>query len=211
MHSEVVACGLPLGALVVLGWLAPLAWSDARTGAVSAKGTAIPLVLVGLLRVGLWPPDGAVWPGGVAVTAALAMLVLSDTRWATLPAGVAALGLGLGGPETQVLVGSWFAALLLTLLGIWGAGDGKIFATLLAVFPDARLLGALGLAVTVGSGLAVLRRDGLTTPWVLQAVLHAALRGEFPARTGAVGTHPTVPWLALGTLGYLALRLGGIW
>lgn len=192
-------------------WVMALARVDLRTRETPAWATAAPLLLAGLVRVTLVPPDGAYWPGSVAVAAALAMILASDTGWAVFPAGLAALCAGLAGPETQLLVGSWFAALILTLLGIWGAGDGKIFATLLALFPDTRLLLALGVAVELGSGLALLRRYGRATPLVLLNVVREALHLDFPSRTGTQGDHPTVPWLALGTLTYLGLRLGGVW
>ncbi len=192
-------------------WLAALARLDVRTRAVPAWATAGPVVLAGLLRIFVAPPDGAVWPGGLAVAGALAMVLASDTRWAIWPAGMAAFCAGLAGPESRVLVASWICSLILTLIGVWGAGDGKVCATLLALFPDARLALALGGAVELGCILAVIRRHGWATPLALGSVLHDVRRLRFPAHTGARGYHPLLPWLALGTWGYLALRGAGVW
>ena len=208
MHYEV---SFVLLSAVLPIWLLWLARADLRTGETPAWATAGPLLLAGVVRSFLAPPDGALWPGGVAVAAALGMILMSDTGWATLPAGVALFCAGVAGPETRVLVGCWVVALLLALLGIWGAGDGKIFATLMALFPDVHLLLALVVAVELGSVIALLRRHGSAAPVALLNVLRDALRLDFPSRTGGRGEHPTVPWLALGTLAYLALQWGGIW
>jgi hypothetical protein len=210
MRYEFAGSSWALLSGVVTVWLLWLARADLCTGETPAWATAAPLLLAGVVRSVLAPPDGALWPGGVAVTAALGMILASDTGWATLPAGVALFCAGAAGPETRVLVGCWIGALLLALLGIWGAGDGKIFATLMALFPDVRLLLALIAAVELGSVIALLRRQGRATPVVLWNVLQDALHLNFPSRTGERGDHPTVPWLALGALVYLALQWGGL-
>ena len=192
-------------------WLVTLANLDVRTRAVPAWVTAVPLVLVGLLRIFVVPPDGAVWLGGLAAAGALSMVLASDTGWAIWPAGMAAFCAGLAGPESRVLVASWCCGLVLALVGIWGAGDGKVFATLTALFPDARLVLALGVAVELGCLFAVIRRHGWATPLALGSIIYDVRRLRFPAHIGERGTHPTLPWLALGTLGYLVLRGGGVW
>lgn len=206
MLSESLAWLQPVFSLLVILWLAVLARADLRTRTVPVWATAGPLVLVALYRGLAAPPDGAFWPGGVSVLAALAMILLSDTGAAVLPAGMALLCAGLAGPESRVLVGGWAAALLLAVLGIWGAGDGKIVAVLLALYPDVHLVVALLVALEVGGVLALVRRYGRATPVVLWGVLQDALRLHFPSRTGERGDHPAVPWLALGALVYLALR-----
>lgn len=211
MNWNVEAVLVALGVTGLTIWLAALANLDVRTRTVPAGATALPLVLTGLFRTLVAPPDGAVWPGGLAVAGALAMALASDTRWAIWPAGLAAFCAGLAGPESRVLVASWICSLILTLIGVWGAGDGKVCATLLALFPDARLALALGGAVELGCILAVVRRYGWATPLALGSVLHDMRRWRFPAHTGARGYHPLLPWLALGTFGYLAWRWAGGW
>lgn len=191
-------------------WLGLLARSDLRTRTTPAWATALPLLTVGVVRIFLAPPDGHLWPGGVAVGAAVLMIVLSDTVLGVPFAGVALMCAGFAGPETRVLVGSWIAALLLAVLGIWGAGDGKVFAALVGLFPDVRLVMALGLALELGSGIALVRKYGRATSMVLLNVLRDALHLRFPSRTGEQGDHPAVPWLALGTLVYLGLKTGGV-
>jgi Flp pilus assembly protein protease CpaA len=198
-------------AVLLLGiWLVSLARSDLRTRTTPAWATAIPLLAAGLFRSLVAPPDGAFWPGGVAAGCALAMILLSDTGLGVYPAGLAIFCAGLAGSESRVLVGAWVVALLLALLGIWGAGDGKIFATLVALFPDVRLLIALAVAIALGSSIALLRKYGGTTPVALMSVLGDALHQRFPSKTGEQGDHPAVPFLALGTFAYLGLRIGGV-
>jgi Flp pilus assembly protein protease CpaA len=197
-------------ALLLGIWLVLLAHSDLRTRTTPAWATAIPLLAAGLFRSLVAPPDGAFWPGGVAAGCALAMILLSDTGLGVYPAGLALLCAGLAGPESQALVGGWVAALILTLLGIWGAGDGKIFATLVALFPDVRMVIALVLAIAMGSSIALLRKYGGTTPVALMSVLGDALHLRFPSKTGEQGNHPAVPFLALGAFAYLGLRVGGV-
>ena len=165
-------------------WLAGLSGSDLRTREVPAWATALPLAVLGLLRTLVIPPDGAVVPGGVAVGFALLMILLSDTPSAVFPAGAAAFCAGLSGEQAQVLVGSWIAALVLTDLHIWGAGDGKALAVLTALYPDVRLVVALGIALLVGSAVTLLR--------------HRPHNGERR-------TFPAIPWLAFGTAMYLVL------
>lgn len=109
-------------------WLAALAYSDLRTRSVPAWATALPLILLGLLRGLAIPPDGAILPGGLAVGLALLMVLLSDTPVAVFPAGTALFCAGLSGAETHVLVGSWLVALVLTALNIWSTGDSKVCA-----------------------------------------------------------------------------------
>jgi len=197
-------------ALLLGTWLVLLARSDLRTRTTPAWATAIPLLAAGLFRSLVAPAGGAFWPGGVAAGCALAMILLSDTGLGVYPAGLALLCAGLAGPESQVLVGSWVAALILTLLGIWGAGDGKIFATLVALFPDVRMVIALALAIALGSSIALLRKYGGATPVALMSVLGDALHLRFPSKTGEQGDHPAVPFLALGAFAYLGLRIGGV-
>jgi len=84
----------------------------------------------------------------------------------------------------QVLVGSWIAALVLTDVGLWGAGDGKVLAVLTALYPDVRLVVALGIALLTGSIVTLLRPR---------------------PRSGERWTFPAIPWLAVGTALYLAL------
>ncbi len=165
-------------------WLAGLSYSDMRQRTVPAWATALPLALLGLLRTLVIPPDGQVLPGGVAVGFALLMILLSDTPSAVFPAGVAAFCAGLSGPQAQVLVGSWIAALALVALNVWGAGDGKVLAVLTALYPDVRLLIAVGAALLAGSALTLLRQR---------------------QRTGERRTFPAIPWLAVGTALYLVL------
>ncbi len=165
-------------------WLAGLSYSDLRTRNVPAWATAIPLILLGLLRTVIIPPDGAILPGGVAVGFALLMLLLSDTPAAIFPAGAAAFCAGLSGVQAQVLVGSWVAALVLTDVGLWGAGDGKVLAVLTALYPDVRLVAALGAALLTGSLVTLLRHR---------------------PRGGERRTFPAIPWLAVGTALYIAV------
>jgi len=165
-------------------WLAGLSYGDLRTRHVPAWATALPLAVLGLLRITVIPPDGKVLPGGVAVGFALLMLLLSDTPSAVFPAGAAAFCAGLSGEQAQVLVGSWIAALVLTDVGLWGAGDGKVLAVLTALYPDVRLVIALGIALLVGSAVALLSQR---------------------KRTCECHTFPAIPWLALGAALYLAL------
>ncbi len=174
---------LVVPALVGL-WLAGLSGSDLRTRTVPAWATALPLAVLGLLRTTVIPPDGAVVPGGVAVGLALLMLLLSDTPSAVFPAGAAAFCAGLSGVQAQVLVGSWVAALVLTDVGLWGAGDGKVLTVLTALYPDVRLVAALGAALLVGGVVTLL--------W------------QHP-RTGNRRTFPAIPWLAVGTALYIAV------
>jgi len=170
-------------ALVSL-WLAGLSYGDLRTRTVPAWATALPLAVLGLLRITVIPPDGKVLPGGVAVGFALLMLLLSDTPSVVFPAGAAAFCAGLSGEQAQVLVGSWIAALVLTDVGLWGAGDGKVLAVLTALYPDVRLLVTVGIALLAGSVVTLLRPR---------------------PHTGNRRTFPAIPWLALGTAMYLAL------
>ena len=170
-------------------WLAGLSGSDLRTREVPAWATALPLAVLGLLRTLVIPPDGAVVPGGVAVGFALLMILLSDTPSAVFPAGAAAFCAGLSGEQAQVLVGSWIAALVLTYLNIWGAGDGKVLAVLTALYPDVRLVVALGIALLVGSAVTLLRQRPRS--------------GE--RRIGNRRTFPAIPWLTVGTALYLVL------
>ncbi|HOU14078.1 MAG TPA: prepilin peptidase [Anaerolineae bacterium] len=165
-------------------WLIGLSYGDLRTRHVPAWATALPLAVLGLLRTLVIPPDGAVVPGGVAVGFALLMLLLSDTPSAVFPAGAAAFCAGLSGEQAQVLVGSWIAELVLTDLNIWGAGDGKVLAVLTALYPDVRLVVAVGAALLVGSVVTLLRQR---------------------PHTGERRTFPAIPWLAVGTALYLAL------
>ena len=165
-------------------WLAGLSYGDLRTRTVPAWATALPLAVLGLLRVAVIPPDGKVLPGGVAVGFALLMLLLSDTPSVVFPAGAAAFCAGLSGEQAQVLVGSWIAALVLTDLNIWGAGDGKVLAVLTALYPDVRLVVALGIALLAGGVVTLLRKR---------------------PRTGERRTFPAIPWLAVGTALYLVL------
>ena len=165
-------------------WLAGLSYGDLRTRSVPAWATALPLVVLGLLRVTVVPPDGKVLPGGLAVGFALLMLLLSDTPAAVFPAGAAAFCAGLSGVQAQVLVGSWIAALVLTDVGLWGAGDGKVLAVLMALYPDVRLVAVVGAALLTGSVVTWLRQR---------------------PRSGERRTFPAIPWLALGTALYLAL------
>ncbi len=207
MHSDLIAHVAWAATVALLSiWLGLLARSDVRTRTTPAWATALPLLLIGGVRATLLPPDGALWPGGAGVGCALLMIVLSDTVLGVPFAGLALMCAGLSGPEAQVLVGSWIAALLLAILGVWGAGDGKIFATLVALFPDLRLVVVLAIAIQVGSGIALLWKYGRATPVALRSVVHDALRLQFPSRTGEQGDHPAVPWLAVGTLVYLGLR-----
>jgi hypothetical protein len=211
MLSSVTTQALWAVVVVLLSiWLGLLARSDLRTRTTPAWATALPLLVIGVVRTFLTPPDGSLWPGGVAVGTAVLMILLSDTMAGVPFAGMALLCAGAGGPETRVLVGSWVAALLLAVLGIWGAGDGKVFAALVGLFPDVRLVVAMGVALELGSGIALVKKYGRATPVVLLNVLHDALRLRFPIRTGEQGDHPAVPWLALGALVYLGLKTGGV-
>ena len=165
-------------------WLVGLSGSDLRTRTAPAWATALPLAVLGLLRTLVIPPDSAVVPGGAAMGFALLMLLLSDTPSAVFPAGAAAFCAGLSGEQAQVLVGSWIAALVLTDLNIWGAGDGKVLAVLTALYPDVRLVVALGIALLAGGVVTLLRKR---------------------PRSGNRHTFPAIPWLAVGTALYLAL------
>jgi Flp pilus assembly protein protease CpaA len=165
-------------------WLAGLSYADLRKRTVPAWATAVPLVLLGLLRTVIIPPDGAILPGGVAVGCALLMLLLSDTPAAVFPAGAAAFCVGLSGPQTQVLVGSWIAALVLTDVNLWGAADGKTLAVLTALYPDVRLVVALGAALLAGGVVTLFRQR---------------------PRSGERHTFPAIPWLAVGTVLYIAV------
>ncbi len=165
-------------------WLAWLSYGDRRTRNVPAWATALPLAVLGLLRVVVVPPDGVVVPGGAAVGFALLMLLLSDTPSAIFPAGAAAFCAGLSGEQAQVLVGSWIAALVLVDLNIWGAGDGKVLAVLTALYPDVRVLVAMGIALLAGGVVTLLRHR---------------------PRIGERRTFPAIPWLAVGTMLYLVL------
>jgi Flp pilus assembly protein protease CpaA len=170
-------------------WLAGLSYGDLRTRTAPAWATALPLAVLGLLRTLVIPPDGAVVPGGVAVGFALLMLLLSDTPSAVFPAGAAAFCAGLSGVQAQVLVGSWIAVLVLSGVGLWGAGDGKVLAVLTALYPDVRLVAALGAALLVGGVVTLLRHR-----------LHSGER-----RIGNRRTFPAIPWLAMGTVLYIAV------
>ncbi len=165
-------------------WLAGLSYGDLRTRAVPAWATALPLVMLGLLRTLVIPLDGTVVPGSLAVGFALLMVLLSDTPAAVFPAGAAAFCAGLSGVQAQVLVGSWIVTLVLTDVGLWGAGDGKVLAVLTALYPDVRLVIALGIALLVGSAVTLLSQR---------------------KRTGERRAFPAIPWLALGTMLYLVL------
>jgi Flp pilus assembly protein protease CpaA len=173
-------------------WLAGLSYADLRKRTVPAWATAVPLVLLGLLRTVIIPPDGAILPGGVAVGFALLMILLSDTPSAIFPAGAAAFCAELSGVQTQVLVGSWIAALVLTDVNLWGASDGKVLAVLTALYPDVRLVVALGMALLVGCAVTLLRQRQRT--------------GE--RRIGKCRTFPAIPWLAVGTALYIAVSFG---
>ncbi len=170
-------------------WLAGLSYGDLRTHNVPAWATALPLAVLGLLRTLVIPPDGAVVPGGVAVGSALLMFLLSDTPAAVFPAGAAAFCAGLSGEQAQVLVGSWIAALVLTDVGLWGAADGKVLAVLTALYPDVRLVAALGAALLVGGVVTLLWQHPRS--------------GE--RRIGNRRTFPAIPWLAVGTMLYIAV------
>ena len=170
-------------------WLAGLSYGDLRTRTVPAWATALPLAVLGVLRTLVIPPDGKVLPGGLAVAFALLMLLLSDTPAAVFPAGAAAFCAGLSGVQAQVLVGSWIAALVLTDLDFWGAGDGKVLAVLTALYPDVRFVVALSAALLAGSTVTLLRQRQ-----------HSGER-----RIGSRRTFPAIPWLALGTALYLVL------
>jgi len=182
-YSALPTPHLALPILVCL-WLAGLSYADLCTRNVPAWATALPLAVLGLLRTAVIPPDGAVVPGGVAVGFALLMILLSDTPAAIFPAGAAAFCAGLSGEQAQVLVGSWIAALVLVDLNIWGAGDGKVLAVLTALYPDVRLVAALGITLLAGSAVTLLRQR---------------------SHTGERRTFPAIPWLAVGTALYLVL------
>lgn len=184
-HTATTPAHFALTGLVGL-WLAMLTYHDLRTRTVPAWATALPLVLLGLLRTLIIPPDGAVVPGGIAVGLALLMVLLSDTPWVVFPTGAALFCAGLSGFETHVLVGSWVVALVLTALDVWGAGDGKVCAVLTALYPDVELLIALGTTLLLGSA--------------------ATLIWQRRHRTAARQPLPAIPWLALGTLLYLGSR-----
>ncbi len=173
----------PIVPVLVGLWLAGLSYGDLRARTVPAWATVLPLALLGLLRTLVVPPDGAVVPGGVAVGFALLMILLSDSPAAVYPAGVAAFCAGLSGPQAQVLVGSWVAALVLTDVGLWGASDGKVLAVLTALYPDVRLVVTLSATLLVGSAVTLLRQRH---------------------HTGERRTFPAIPWLAVGTGLYLA-------
>ncbi|HOU12797.1 MAG TPA: prepilin peptidase [Anaerolineae bacterium] len=164
-------------------WLAGLSYGDLRTRNIPAWATTLPLALMGLLRTAVVPPDGAIVPGGVAVGFALLMILLSDRPSAVYPAGVAAFCAGLSGPQAQVLVGSWIAALVLVDLNIWGASDGKVFAVLTALYPDVRLVVTLIATLLIGGAVTLLSQRH---------------------HTGERRTFPAIPWLAVGTGLYLA-------
>jgi len=186
--SDVTTVRLVLPALLGL-WLAGLSYGDLHRRTVPAWATALPLVVLGLLRTAVIPPDGKVLPGGVAVGFTLLMILLSDTPAAVFPAGAAAFCAGLSGVQAQVLVGSWVAALVLTDLDFWGAGDGKVLAVLTALYPDVRLVVALSAALLAGSVVTLLRQHPRS--------------GE--RRTGNRRTFPAIPWLAVGTALYIAV------
>lgn len=183
-HTSVTAMQLTLTGLVGL-WLAGLAYHDLRTRAIPAWATVLPLMLLGLLRTLVIPPDSAVVPGGIAVGFAVLTVLLSDTPLVIFPTGAALFCAGLSGIETHVLVGSWLVALVLTALDVWGAGDGKVCMVLTALYPDAELLIALGTTLLLGSA--------------------ATLIWQRRHHTEAHKPLPAIPWLALGTTVYLGL------
>jgi hypothetical protein len=196
-------------ALPVALWLVSLAVRDWRTQDVPTALTALPFLLAGFYRVAQ-PPDGTFWPGGVAVLLALLGVVFSDYSLPAMAAlGVASALAGYAGTATLLLVASWIVALAAWRTGIWGGADGKVLMTLVAFWPAWPLLGLTLLSFILGNVLALLRRYGAATPFAL-ADTARALRDRTPAAEQQLTTIASLPWLGLGTLLYLGLRLGGV-
>jgi len=196
-------------ALPVALWLIVIAVRDWRTRDVPEALTLVPLLVASLYRV-VQPPDGAFWPGGAAVLLALLGVVLSDH---TLPA-MACLGLasalsGYAGTATLLLVASWIVALAAWRVGIWGGADGKVWMTLVALWPAWPLVGLTLLVFVLGNVLALLRRYGLATPFALAAAARDVTQ-RTPVAEQQLTTIASLPWLGLGALLYLGLHLGGM-
>jgi hypothetical protein len=206
-----------LHALVLL-WLLVLSWWDLQWEEVPHWGSTAPLLLLGLLRTidPPAPPGPALWMARGALVLLLAAMILSDNPPLAPLYSLAAVGLALqSGPEMRVLTLTWAAALLLTLGGLWSAGDAKVTMILVALWPSPYLVGALAGASLLG-GLGVLLRryrSPVKVAGVLWGVAGDLLRLRFPARqseteTAALTYAPGVPWLALGAACYLLWMVG---
>jgi hypothetical protein len=205
------------GALAVLVWLLGLSWLDYRDHEVPHGVSTVPLLIVGLARVG-YPPG--VWGqpealvAGSAVFLTLVAVVFSDVRPLQIAFSVTALVLASQtAPAVLVIVGTWIGALLWTQWGFWGAGDAKVVMILVAIWPDLTLVGALLLALLGGGLLALWQRYGTHTSAALWHVLGELRRGHVPARQDqaevASWTYRAgVPWLTVGTLAYV---VGNLW
>ena len=196
-------------AVPVALWLVIIAVRDWRTMDVPEALTALPFLAAGLYRVAQ-SPDGGFWPGGVAVALALLGVVVSDhTVPAMLCLGLASALAGYAGTATLLLVASWIAALATWRTGVWGGADGKVFMTLVALWPTWPNVGLLLLALVLGNVLALLRRYGLATPFALAAAARDVTQ-RVPVAEQHLITIASLPWLGLGALVYLGLHLGGV-
>lgn len=202
-----------LGGLVLI-WLLVLSWFDYRTRELPHWASTMPLLLVGLGRVGYPPTDARSLIASSAVFLALMAIVMSDIRPLQITFSVVALVLAFQThTPVLVLVGTWIGALLWAQWGFWGEGDAKVVMILSAIWPDIYLVGMLLLALLLGGLGALWRRYGIDTVAVLGRVQAKLLRGHVPARQeqeeAASWTYQAgVPWMTLGTAVYLA---GNLW
>lgn len=198
-----------LVALAVAGWLIVLSVRDWRTRDIPEPYTMLPLAAVALYRVAL-PPEGGFWPGGAALLVAVLMLVVSDYAIpAVLLAGVAGALAGHAGPTTLLLVAGWALTLGAYGIRLWGGADGKVFMTLLALWPTGLLVGLTLGAFVLGNVLALWRRYGGAAPFALFNTARDVL-ARVPAEQQQLTYLPSLPWLSLGALLYLGARLGGM-
>lgn len=115
----------------------------------------------------------------------------------------------LGLPEVQ-MVSFWCAiAYILWQVRIYGAGDARLFWSLLLLFPEMNAAWALtgGLLVVSLFWMLVLHRG--QTLGRLREARTAMQRGEVPTREQLKSEgRPTTPGLVLGALAYIWLLLG---
>lgn len=196
--------------LVVGVWLVVISVHDAKTLEVPPALTILPLLAVAAYRVA-HPPEGGLWPGGIAVLVALLMVLVSDrVVLAVLFAGVAGALAHYAGPATFFLVIGWTLALATYKIGLWAEADGKVFMTLLALWPTWPLAAAMVLCFILGNFLGLWRHYGQAAPLALANTARDVAQ-RVPAAEQHLHHLAGVPWLSLGAVVYLGLQLGGVW
>ena len=187
--------------LVVLGWLALLSYWDVRQQPLPHAVTTSWLVGIGGWRI-LAPLDGSGAGRGVMLFLLAGFLLKQPPPFPQVYL-LTAVGLGLqSGPEAATVAGTWLVAVFLLAWGAWSGGDAKIVMILSALWPDVRLSICLLLALLLGSFIVLGWRYRHGTLMVLHQTM-ARLQEEIAPCASQATPAPLVPWLGLGTLGYV--------